>query len=174
MPNDITISQALRKIRDLKGRLAKHRANAAASVMFPVRDPPAYAFSEEVETAESLARELLRHQTAVTVANAEATLEWDGKKVRLTWAVKRLEELKGEIKWYEGLVVSPQEDKIEDVVEFTEVSGRYENVKREKKFKCFLPEAKRAERVRALQEEFNRLNDQVETINHRTSVVLEG
>lgn len=171
---DLTISQALRKIKDIKGRLSKHQENAKGSVLYLEKDKPAYSFKSEVESADSLGRDLLRHQTAVAVANATTAFDWEGRKVLLTWAVKRLEELKGAIKWHNELSVSAQADKVDEAWEYAEINGRTERVKTERKWKCELPEAERAKRVQSLQDEFNRLNDQVETINHRTSVKLDG
>ena len=168
--SDLSISQALRKVRDIKGRLAKHQANAQPSVLYLVKDQPAYNFRSELESVDSLGKELLKLQTAITVANAKTTFDWNGQKVLLTWAVKRLEEIKGRIKWFNDLVVSAQADRTDETWEYTEINGRTERVKTERKWKCELPEADRAKHVQDLQDEFNRLNDQVETINHRTSI----
>lgn len=171
---ELTVSQTLRKIKDLKGRLAKGQANAAKSVLFLDSAKPAYEFKTELESSDNLSRELIRLQTALAVACATAPFEWEGRKTVLTWAVKRLEELKGQIKWFSELAVAAQAERIDESWEYTYVDGQNQRVRVLKKTTCSLPEADRDKRVRDLQDEFNRLNDQVETINHRTSVKLEG
>ncbi len=174
---ELTISQAIRKVNDIKGRLAKNHANASSSVLYLVKEQPAYSFKTELESAENHGRELLRLPTAIAVANATTHLEWEGKKIRLAYAVRRLEELKGQIKWYETLVVSAQSKKVDETYDYMVVAGSNDGpqrVKIEREWKCELPEADRAKLVQKLQDEFNRLNDQVETVNHRTSILLEG
>ncbi len=171
---ELTISQAIRKVNDIKGRLAKNQANASSSVLYLIKDPPAYSFKTELESAENHGRELLRLQTAIAVANAKTHVEFDGKKVLLAYAVRRLEEIKGQIKWYGELVVSNQAKKVDETMDYAEVNGIMQRVKVEREWKCELPEADRAKIVQKLQDEFNRLNDQVETVNHRTSISLEG
>lgn len=173
--NEMTISQAIRKVKDLKGRIAKHQGYAASSVHYEVKNPPAYDFAAELRTVETMNVELLKLQTAIAVANATTSVEWNGGKVKLTWAIKRLEEIKGSIKWYETLGVTSQTDSVTESWEYqNDASGTLQRVRIEKPIKCDLPEAKRNETVQKLQDEFNRLNDVVETINHRTSVSLEG
>ncbi len=43
-----------------------------------------------------------------------------------------------------------------------------------KTYVCALPEAKRDERVRALQDRFDKINDLVETTNHKTSFAVSA
>jgi len=167
---DMTISQAIRKVKDLKGKMAKHQSYAATSVLYAVKEPPAYAFKSELETIETLGKELLKLQTAIAVANATTSVDWNGQKVRLAWCVRRLEEIKGKIAWYEGLSVYAQSESSVDSWDYHDVGDKMERVKTEKKMKCDLPQAERDKITASLQDEFNKLNDVVETTNHRTSV----
>jgi hypothetical protein len=170
---EMSISQAIRKVKDLKGRIAKHQQNAVGAVSYAVKEPPAYAFRAELEMVDTLGKELVRIQTAIAVANATTQVEWQGQKVRLAWAVRRLEEIKGRIAWYAGLHVHAQAESTVESWDYQDVGDKVERVKTEKKMKCDLPQVERDKVAAGLQDEFNKLNDVVETINHRTSVSLD-
>jgi hypothetical protein len=178
----MTISQAIRRVKDLKGKIAKHQTHAAGSVSYAVKEPPAYAFMAELENAATLGKELLVLQTAIARANATTTINWQAQNdqpgsvesdVSLTWAVKRLEEIKGSIKWYEGLIVAAQPESVTESWEYQNADDDLKRVRIEKQMRCDLPEAKRNEVVQKLQDEFNKLNDVVETANHRTNVSFD-
>lgn len=167
---DLTISQALRKIRDVKGRLAKHQANAASSVRYSENDLPAYKFFDSIQESTDLLDQLLNLQAAVAAANVNTRFPWKGTDVSVAWAVKRLEALKGLIKWYGELVVLAHASVATERLDFAEVDGRTQRVRVPEIQKCDLPEATRATVIQTYQDEFNELNDMVETINHRTSI----
>lgn len=165
---ELTIAQALRRIKDIKGRVAKHGHNAQASVTHRTDNPPAYAFSAEWEKATVLVDEMIDLQTRVSIANSRTTVSWEGQTRTLTWCTKRLAEIKGAIAWHEGLTVRAQEKTTEETYDWT--PGQSARVRVEVEYTCHLPEQKRDERVRALQDKFNDLNDVVERMNHRTEV----
>ena len=161
-----TISQALRRIKKIKGQIGEHRANAGNSVTHLAEQQPAYQFGASTEKASVLVDEMLRLQTAVAIANATTSIEVDGKKIVLALAVRTLRELTSEIAWTKGLAVKAQEKVVEHEMEFD--GTRHVNAP--KTYLCLLPEAKRAARVTELQDRFDRLNDIVETANHKTLI----
>jgi len=162
----LTISQALRRIKKLKGQLGEHQARAQASVTHLVEHVPAFIFSTQIEKMDVVRTELLDLETAVARANAATVLEWDGKKIALALATRTLAELKSQIAWFKALSVKAQAETSEEDYDYT-AGG---NVKVTKKFICHLPELKKAEKVTELQDRFDKLNDLVETTNHRTEV----
>jgi hypothetical protein len=167
---EITIAQALRKIKDLKGRIARHSANAMTSVTHKTSAPPAYSFGTEWEQATSLVDEMLDFQTRVALANAKTTVDYEGKSRSLTWCTKKLAEIKGAITWHNGLQVRAQKATTEEEYEWAPGSAGAGRVRVETEYTCHLPEAERAARVRSLETKFMELNDIVESINHRTGV----
>lgn len=165
---EITIAQALRKIKDLKGRIARHSQNAMASVTYKSSSPPAYSFGTEWEQASALVGEMLDLQTRVALANSKTTVDYEGKSRSLTWCTKKLAEIKGAITWHNGLQVKAQKTTTEE--EFEWAPGASSRARVATEYTCHLPEAERAALVRALETKFMELNDIVETINHRTGV----
>jgi ferric iron reductase protein FhuF len=164
----MTASQALRQIKDLKGKLSSHQEHAAGAVYYQDMNKPAFDFKTECEGVEKVRRELLMLQTALAVSNATTEIEWKNKKVLVAWAVRYLEELKGEKAWVDGLHVAEQAESMQDNPQTRMVNGQYQSVNEPRKFVCQLPRAEQFKRAQALQEEFNRLNDLVETSNHQT------
>ena len=162
-----TISQALRRIKKIKGQLAEHRTHAEAAVTHLAAHKPAFAFGATRELANAAVTELLALQTAVAVANATTLIEVDGRKVPLAFAVRALREMTSEIAWLRGLNVRTQETTVEQERSYLD-DGKIGLVSKE--WTCHLPEAKRVELANAAQDRFDKLNDLVETVNHKTHV----
>jgi hypothetical protein len=165
---ELTISQALRKIKEIKGKVARHSTNAMTSVTHKTESPPAYGFEAEWEKAHSYVEELLEIQSRVAIANAKTTLDYEGKTRTLVWCTKKLVEIKGSIAWYTGLAVRAHAETIEQ--EYNYDSAAHGQVRVATMYTCHLPEAKKAECIQALETKFADLNDIVENINHRTLV----
>ena len=168
----MTVSQGLRAISDLKGKLAKHQEHAQSSVLYYEVAKPAFDFKEETAGIEKVRHEMLRLQTALAVSNATTEIEWKGKKVLVAWAIRYLEELKGEKSWVDGLMSVPQASAMEDHYQNRYVNNMMTQVNEPRKKICEMPQAEQFKRSQALQEEFNRLNDLVETSNHQTVLKL--
>lgn len=170
----MTISQALRKIKKLKGQLAECTARAGASVSYPAAHPPAFVFGSMLDQATALRKEITRLETRLAVTNA-ITMLADPKAVIvgmcLTHVVRELQEIKSEIAWLKTLPVRAHVDTIQEEIEWTYEADN-KRVRREIPWRCELPEDKRSALVDALQERFDRLNDLIERANHTT--VLTG
>lgn len=163
---ELTISQALRKIKTLKGKIAKHSANAMTNVTHRTDNAPAYSFENEWEIARGFVDELLEVQARVAIANAKTMIDFKGKTRSLAWCTKKLIEIKGAIAWYSSLSVRAQEKTVEQSYEYGGATRERVTIEHT----CHLPEAKRAECIQALEAEFGDLNDLVENINHRTLI----
>lgn len=168
---ELTISQALRKIKDLKGKIARHSQNATSNVTHKTKDQPAYVFGAEWEKAAVLVDEMLDLQTRVAIANAKTTIDYEGKTRTLVWCTKKLAEIKGAITWHTALHVRAQEKTTEEELEWVQRAGSGpEHVRVAVEFTCHLPEAEKSARIQAFETKFVELNDLVETMNHRTPV----
>lgn len=168
---ELTIAQALRKIKDIKGKTARHSQNAMANVTHKTKDEPAYSFGAEWEKATALVDEMLDLQTRVALANGRTTIDYEGRPRTLVWCTKKLAELKGAIAWHQGLQVRAKGKSTEEELQWQRVQGgSAEHVHVAVEYTCHLPEAERAARVQSLEQKFAELNDLVETMNHRTAV----
>lgn len=167
----MTISQALREIADLKGKIKDWTDRLQDAVFFFNEDPAAFQLSQVRESRNALVERMVALSTAVAVANATATIDWQGKRVPLALAVRTLSELKGVIAHVKGLSVRNAESGI-DVDkdwDYDDNGKRFLN-KTEKPWSCGLPTAKKAELVEQLQDRYNKLNDAVETANGKTPI----
>lgn len=165
--SDLTISQALRRIKKLKGELAEYTTLAHDSVSYQVNREPAFKFSECMEKAQVARGELLILQSRLAITNAQTTVKYDGKEMTLSQATRQLEEYKGQIKFIEGLPVRDHEKTYEDTFEYNDAMQR---IKTSHEFRCELPKAKQVEAVRSFKEKFDALNDAVENTNNRTAL----
>jgi hypothetical protein len=162
--SDLTISQALRNAARLKGKLAEYKTRAAAAVTFKSAEKPAYNFAETVKRIESARLELIAIEARLAVTNAVTKIEFGGKTMTLTYAVKLLQEYKGELAWLKGLVVRSAQSTNEEETVYVHGVGHIKLIP----MTCDLPEASRSDRVDEVQASFDALNDLVEKKNHET------
>ena len=167
---DMTISQALRKISKLKGALKEQLENAQNAVVYLADNVPAFSFAGSWELAESARAELITLETSLRVTNAVTKIDFRGKPMTLTEATCRLQELRGKISWLKALPAQAQAERTEKQYARTSYNTA-EVVEIVKTTKCDLTIAKRAEWVKTEQDTFDALNDAVEAVNHRTTLV---
>lgn len=166
--SQMTISQALRRAKKLKGLISENLQRAQAGVSYRADSEPAFKFPTSMEKAGEARRELIEIEGRLAATNVATTVEFEGKAISLALAVRILQDLKAQIAWYRALPVRPQEDSSEESHDYSP-EGRLIPVS--VKWKCDLPEARRAEAVDGLQDRFDRLNDLVENRNHVTPLV---
>jgi hypothetical protein len=171
---DLTISQALRKIAKLKGALKEHLERAEASINFTEAEPPAFEFADSMGNADKVRAELITLESSLRHTNALTTFSHGGVTMTLSEATCRLQEHKSRIAWLQRLPSMPQESTSRDHIEYRYIEGRGQVAGNVPKItRCALPQAKRAALVATEQEQFDSLNDAVENLNHRTSL-LQG
>jgi hypothetical protein len=169
-----TISQTLRRVAKLKGKMAELQARAAGAVTHKYGDDPAFSFTDTMVELDATRRELMNLQVAVAITNARTFTNYinpvnPANSFTLTGAIAYLQELKGQITWLRTLAVRAQKSTQEETREFDDETTRYKKITVQ--WLCDLPEAERAKRIDALQNEFDSLNDAVERINHSTQLV---
>lgn len=166
----MTIAQALRRIAKLKGEHKELLERAAAAVSYPIKQPPAFEFPAMMEQAQLKRAELVGLEAALRVTNAMTKVEFSGRTASLTEATIVLQEYKSHIAWLRGLAVRAHEQTFDESFDFNDEMKRVKTVT---EYTCELPEAKRAALVAETQTKFDDLNDIVESVNHRTSLIKQ-
>lgn len=169
--SEMTISQALRHIKKVKGQLSENLSRAQANISHKESAIPAFQFSACMEKADAARKQLVDLEARVAVTNATTKIVHDGKPMTLVRAVRQLQELKARIAWLRGLSVRAQARTTEQELEYHGAQG---HVNVDVPWTCHLPEADKAEMVDAAQQEFDALNDAVEKANHVTALVAEA
>lgn len=169
MSDKLTIAQALRKIKKLKGQIAEHEQRAKAGVSYDVNKVPAFLFAESVSQMFTIQDEVVALESRVAIANAGNYIYDGEQRISLAQAVRTLQELKGRIAFLKGLNLRNEtvkdrnsewdEDQCKTVTRVTETT-----------FKSDLSEQDRDQQVKALQNRFEVLNNAVEDANHTVSV----
>lgn len=168
----MTISQALRHAKKLKGRISDARDRAQKAVTHKAEDRPAFDFRATLERADSLSDELAYLEGKLALANAREVLDFQGKPMPLCHAVRLLQELRGRIAWVKGLAVQATAEYSVTEPEWDEEHER--TVRRRIDWKCHLPEAERAALADRLQDRFDELNALVERRNQEAPLITLG
>lgn len=178
MSDKLTIAQALRRIKKLKGQIAEHEQRAKAGVSYDTSKVPAFRFQEAVDAMLSLQDEMVALESKVAVANATNTVSipGDGKtgsalavQVNLALAIRTLQELKGRIAFLKGLNLKNETVK-DRQTEWDDTEMKQITHVTETTFVSDLSEKDRDQQVKALQDRFEVLNNAVENANHTTTV----
>lgn len=165
----MTIAQALRRIKKLKGQIAEHTQRAQQNVSYEKDKVPAFRFRGEIAARTLAQDELLDLQARVAVANAKSTVVENGRSLTHAEAVRVLQELKGEIVFLKGLSLRDEVVKSRDQ-DYDEVKGTYVSRMVETTWVSDYSELERDRQVRALQDRFEELNNTVENHNHKIIV----
>jgi len=162
----MNISTALRRIKALKGEIARITGLIQVSNTWRADDTPAYNAAELLQQRGELISELVSLKTKLADANSSTTIKvtMQGKEVPmlLITAIHFLEEWKGEISMLEGLMVAPSNDYFETENVFTGENYVTQKVVHH----CVITTRERDEKVKNLRERFAALNDIVEAANH--------
>lgn len=170
MSDKVTIAQALRRIKKLKGTIAEQSTRAQQSVSYVQGKVPAFRFTVAVSQLTEARRELLDLEARVAVANAKKTVtNSSGEKIVLALAIRQLQELKGQIAFLRSLnlrseTVREREQNWDDeqMKHITRVN--------EVVYVSDLTESDRDREVKLLQDQFETLNNVVEEANHSVLV----
>jgi len=165
----LNIAQALKKINKIKGRMGELTKQAVASVSHLEGKEPTFGFNETCKEIEQTRERLLTLQSAVAIANATTRITVEGKSMLLAEAIRRKDELQGEISWLKTLPIRENvEQSPEDV--WSEASNRYVRQNREVKYVSAMSEKDRVLKIRDLDDRFEVLNTAIDVANGRTLV----
>ena len=167
---EISISQALRYSGKLKKQLSDAKERAQRSISHIKGQGTAFSFQEMFDKVNSITDELATLKGKMAIANATNTIDYNGNKITLAYAIRILEEIKGKIAWLKGLPCQQLPETTSTDRVWDEDSDK--SVPKTVVTICHLPEASRAELVDNLQEEFDNLNNIVESVNHVVKFVI--
>jgi hypothetical protein len=169
MSDKMTIAQALRRIKKLKGQIAEHYQRAAAGVSYDITKLPTFRYAEEVAAMFALQDEMVALEARVAIANAIYTVVSDSQEVKLARVIRQLQELKGRIAFLKGL--SLRNETVKDrQAEWDDNEMKHINRVSETTYRSDLTEASRDTQVKTLQDQFEALNNLVEDANHTVLV----
>lgn len=170
MSDKLTVAQALRRIKKLKGQIAEHQQRAQAGVSYDQTKVPAFRFKESVEAMFALQDEVVALESRVAVANATATVNALGEgEIPMARAIRTLQELKGRIAFLKGLHLRSETVK-DRQVEWDDVEMKQIARVTETTYVSDLSEQDRDQQVKTLQDRFETLNNAVEDANHQIVV----
>lgn len=169
MSDKMTIAQALRRVKKLKGQIAEHEQRAKAGVSYDVTKKPAFEYTEAVTAMFQLQDEVAALEARVAVANATGTVKDGDKTVSVALAIRTLQELKGRIAFLKGLNLRSEtvQNRTND---WDDVEMKHISRVTTTTFASDLSEKDRDSQVKALQDRFEVLNNAVEDANHTLSV----
>lgn len=169
MSDKISIAQALRRIKKLKGQIAEHTQRAQQGVSYEQGKVPAFRFQEAVTAVKAAQKELIDLQSRVAIANAKATVTDGSDTITHAEAIRRLQEIKGEIAFLKGLIIRNDVVKTREQ-EWDDVEMKHIVRMVEVTWTSDLSEKERDTQVKALQDRFETLNNAVEDRNHKVTV----
>lgn len=169
--SQFTVSQALRRVKKLKGRMGELQRRAESVVSHETTKKPDFDFAALRSQVAAARDELVGLKAAVAVANATTKVQFDGKELTVAAAVLRLQEFKAELAWLPTLQFRAGVEKTTEM-DYDD-AGRPVRRAREVTYVSALTEPQRVAEVERLRDCFERLNDAVERSNHVTPVDLK-
>lgn len=163
------IAQALRRIKKLKGEIAEHTLRAQQGVSYEQGKRLAFPFKEQMDARKACQDEMLNLQARVAIANAKATVTDGAEVITHAEAIRRLQEMKGDIVFLKSLGIRNDVVKTREQ-EYDEATSKYVHRVTEVTWVSDLSEVDRDKQVRALQTHFEALNNAIEDHNHKVSV----
>ncbi len=164
----MTISQALRRVKQLKGKMGELTARAASVVSHLSSETPKFNFADTRGQIAAVREELVTLEARVAHANATAAVDYEGKLVTIAEAIRRLQEFKAEIAWLGALSLRDDTQRAPEL-DYDDKGAPVRKM-REVTYVTALTEPNRVTEVDALRDRFQKLNDVVETANHTTVV----
>ena len=169
MSENLTVAQALRRIKKLKGLVSDHQTKATNGVSYVSDKVPAFRFADELLSATEAVNEMVDLESRVAVANATAQLQEGDKSLTLAKAIRTLQEIKGQITFYRGLDLRSGLEKTRES-NWDDNSDKAISRIVETLYISDLTEQDRDSRIKVLQDRFEDLNNLVEDANHKVLV----
>lgn len=165
---NLTISQAMRVLKRLRGELAIAQQRMPASSSWQKGKEPEYKFGEITGERDRLSREVTSLHSRILRTNAATRLQDGDEEIYVSEAILRLAEIKGEISLLSGLNLRRGEVEREPVLNY---HGDVVVNQPPLVFESAMSERERDEKVKELKAHFEHLNDEVEKANHVVTVL---
>jgi hypothetical protein len=163
----MNISQALRRIKQIKGEISSWSTRLATSVQWEGDNKPAYSLEECQAALDERRTELVSLRTRVALANATNFIEPAGiGRISLTESTIRLSEIKSEIAEQAQLRTHASAEWTTEREKYQ--GGNYITV--EQQNHCDWTTRQRDEHVASLNEKFQSINALLEAANHTVEV----
>jgi hypothetical protein len=184
----MTIGQALRKIKNIKGEIKIAENLALANIVYLENERPKATFSSEWQRRGSLVDQLIKLQATIAESNALTQLEiTPGVLVSRACLLRMLEEIKGTLAIYEKVptsrVLFPEHSNTRILTkevheDIFDAQGKYTGQRViEKEYTqthiCELTSEELRENIRQLKNSFERLNNLLEESNHKTVISVD-
>ena len=166
---NVTIAQALRRVKKLKGQIAEHEQRAKLGVSYISTKVPAFRFNEERLAMHLAQSEMLDFESRIAVANATAQVAIGNESFSMAKAVRALQEMKGQIAFLKGLILRSEMIR-EREQDWSDEKNTYVTRYNEVQWVSDLSEKDRDQQVKDLQSQFEILNNAVEDMNHQVVV----
>lgn len=165
--NVATISQGLRRIKKLKGKMAELTARARECVCYEADQAPTFDFDTVRKDMATTRNELIKLEAAVARANATMEIIFGEERMPLAEAIRRLQETKAEIAFLRELPIRESIEKRQEDGWDHSIGRSLRNVTTVM-WKTHMSKLTRVQEIEALNERFEVLNNAVEEANHRT------
>lgn len=165
----LTIAQALRKIKKLKGVISEETARMKSGVSYVKDAEPEFRFASSEGHRLEAQDEMIDLESKVAAANAVTFVELSSGKISLSKAIRQLQELKGDISLYKELVLNNKTVKEREDF-YSEELSKYVTSFKEIVHVSVLSEIERDKIVKDLANRFDELNTLVEDANHKTQI----
>lgn len=170
----MNISEALRRIKVLKGELAKLTVRCQQSVQHVKDKPTAFGFKESLNKLAEVRKELVQLEAKVAQANATTFIAVDdfANQLSLAAAIRWLQEYKAHLAFVRSLVVRIQaeETDISYDYDYEMETSKRSRIKVETVHVCHMTESEREKLVEETEARFQKLNAALESANHQTLV----
>jgi hypothetical protein len=165
MSERMTIAQALRRVKKLKGLIAEHSTRVKQGVSYVSTEIPAFRFEDEMKALVSTTEEMVVIESQIAVANATTMIADGSTQISLARAIRVLQELKGTITLYQGLNLKSGVEKVR-TNDWDDTLEKCVNRVQETVRVTDLSEQDRDKIIKFMKDRFEALNNSVEDANH--------
>jgi hypothetical protein len=168
----MNINQALRRVSVIKGELSSWTTRLKSSIAWIDQKSPTWTYDECVKNVSDLTTELIDIESRIAFANSKAKINWNNETITLAKAIRTLAQLKGSIELYKSFASFNDKESIlvEEEQKYDLATRAYISVNKETKRFCSITERERVEKIKSLQESFDKLNELVEGQNHQVKI----
>ena len=165
----MTIAQALRKVKKLKGDLADLNAKVKMGCTFEKTKVPAFSFSDSYKKFKETSQELIELQSKIAIANSKNSIKVDKRSISLALAARETQEIRSEISLLKELLIRNEVVKTPDR-NWDEITEKYVLKITETEYVSSLSEIERDTMIKELEAKYESINNALESANHSVTV----
>lgn len=162
---DMNISERIRQIAGLKGRIAELERRLLSCAIWQNDEQPDFDFNEVYEQYEKAKAEMAESKGILANQNASVMILCSGKTISLAQAIALLQEIKGQIAFLDKVSTNRSKE-TQQQTEWDSGLGRHVNKTVEIKNHSALSAQEKVDMIEELRSKFAHLNSLVEAANH--------